>query len=145
VPLPPEKRVVRIAAVLVVAAGAAVPAAMAVPARLPAVATGSALLLYVERALAIFAVLVLALVFLYRGWHGQLPRSVSREARSGKPFQPRPTRRTTGSRSSSMRSRRGLTGFNERSWAPLSRPLRCLRELEARRSAERPRHTAGRC
>jgi hypothetical protein len=48
-----------------------------VPARLPAVATGSALLLYVERGLAIFGVLVLALVFLYHGWHGRLPRSVS--------------------------------------------------------------------
>ena len=53
------------------------PAAMAVPDRLPSVATGSALLLYVERALVIFGVLVALLVFLYRGWHGQLPRSVS--------------------------------------------------------------------
>jgi hypothetical protein len=68
---------VRVAAVGVVAASAALPAAMAVPARLPSVATGSALLLYVERAMAIFGALVLALVFLYRGWHGQLPRRVS--------------------------------------------------------------------
>ena len=75
--LPREKRVVRVAAVAVVAAGAAMPAAMPVPARLPAIATGSTLLLYLERALAIFGVLVLALVFLYRAWHGQLPRRAS--------------------------------------------------------------------
>ena len=75
--LPAEKRVVRVVAVAAVATGAALPATMTVPARLPAVATGSTLLLYVERALAIFGVLVLALVFVYRAWHGQLPRSVS--------------------------------------------------------------------
>jgi hypothetical protein len=74
---PSEKQVVRVAAVGVVAASAALPAAMAVPARLPSVATGSALLLYAERALATSAVLLLLLVFLYRGWHGQLPRSIT--------------------------------------------------------------------
>jgi hypothetical protein len=61
---PSEKQVVRVAAVAVVAASAALPAAMAVPAPLPAVATGSALLLYAERALVTFAVLVVLLVFL---------------------------------------------------------------------------------
>jgi hypothetical protein len=75
--LPADKHVVRASVVAVVALSASLPAAMAVPARLPSVATGSTLLLYAERALAVFAVLVPALVFLYRGWHGQLPRSVS--------------------------------------------------------------------
>jgi hypothetical protein len=77
--LPADKHVVRGTAFAVVTLSAALPAAMTVPARLPSVATGSVLLLYAERALVIFAALVLVLVFLYRGWHGQLPRSVSRE------------------------------------------------------------------
>lgn len=75
--LPADKHVVRASVVAVVVLSAALPAAMAVPARLPPVATGSALLLYAERALLIFGLLVALLVFLYRGWHGQLPRSVS--------------------------------------------------------------------
>jgi peptidoglycan hydrolase CwlO-like protein len=75
--LPSEKQVVRASVVAVVALSVTLPSAMAAPARLPSVATGSALLLYAERALVIFGLLVALLVFLYRGWHGQLPRSVS--------------------------------------------------------------------
>ena len=76
-PLPADKQVVRVSSLGVVVSSVTLPLAMRVPTPLPAIATGSALLLYVERALAIFVALVLVLVFLYRGWHGQLPRSVS--------------------------------------------------------------------
>jgi hypothetical protein len=75
--LPADKRVVRVSSLGVVVSSATLPLAMQVPTPLPAIATGSVLLLYVERAVAIFVALVLVLVFLYRGWHGQLPRSVS--------------------------------------------------------------------
>jgi F0F1-type ATP synthase membrane subunit b/b' len=51
---------------------------MHVPAELPSVAMGSALLLYLERILAVFAVLLFLLVFLYRGlWRGELPKAIS--------------------------------------------------------------------
>src|SRR5919206_395667 len=44
----------------------------------PTTAMGSALLLYLERVLAVFAILLFLLVFLYRSLvHGELPRAVS--------------------------------------------------------------------
>ena len=54
------------------------PLLMRVPERLPATAMGSALLLYLERVLTVFAILLFVLVFLYRSFvHGELPRAVS--------------------------------------------------------------------
>ena len=54
------------------------PAFMAVPPKLPAPAMGSELLLYLERGLVVFAVLLLLLVFLYRSLvHGELPKAIS--------------------------------------------------------------------
>jgi hypothetical protein len=51
---------------------------MHVPTDLPAVAMGSVLLLYQERVLAVFVVLLFLLVFLYRGlWRGELPKAIS--------------------------------------------------------------------
>ena len=54
------------------------PAFMAVPRKLPATAMSSGLLLYLERGLAVFAILLFLLVFLYRSLvHGELPKAVS--------------------------------------------------------------------
>ena len=53
------------------------PFLMRVPESLPSTAMGSVLLLYLERVLAVFAILLL-LVFLYRSLvHAELPRAVS--------------------------------------------------------------------
>jgi len=73
-----ERNVVRAATVLVVGSSVALPALMHVPAELPSVAMGSVLLLYLERVLAVFVVLLFLLVFLYRGlWRGELPKAIS--------------------------------------------------------------------
>jgi hypothetical protein len=73
-----EKNVVRTAALTITVSSVVLPIFMAVPARLPATAMGSELLLYVERLLAVFTVLLFLLVFLYRSLvHGELPRAVS--------------------------------------------------------------------
>ena len=51
---------------------------MSVPPELPATAMGLALLLYFERLVAVFAVLLFLLVFLYRGLvRGELPKAIS--------------------------------------------------------------------
>jgi hypothetical protein len=73
-----ERNAVRTATVLVVGSSVALPALMHVPADLPSVAMGSVLLLYLERVLAVFVVLLFLLVFLYRGlWRGELPKAIS--------------------------------------------------------------------
>ena len=54
------------------------PLLMRVPESLPSTAMGSALLLYLERVLTVFAILLFLLVFLYRSLvHGELPKAVS--------------------------------------------------------------------
>jgi hypothetical protein len=73
-----ERHAVRVGAVAVTAAALALPALMALPGRLPATAMGSPLLLYLERGLAVFAILLFLLVFLYRSLvHGELPEAIS--------------------------------------------------------------------
>ena len=60
------------------AAAIVLPIFMPVPRVLPATAMGSALLLYLERGLAVLAILLFLLVFLYRSLvHGELPRAIS--------------------------------------------------------------------
>ena len=60
------------------AAALVLPTFMAVPRKLPATAMGSALLLYLERGLVVFAILLFLLVFLYRSLvHGELPKAIS--------------------------------------------------------------------
>jgi len=62
----------------VTGAALVLPVFMAVPRKLPATAMGSGLLLYLERGLVVFAVLLLLLVFLYRSLvHGELPKAIS--------------------------------------------------------------------
>ena len=54
------------------------PLLMHVPESMPSTAMGSALLLYLERVLAVFVILLFLLVFLYRSFfHGELPKAVS--------------------------------------------------------------------
>jgi membrane protein implicated in regulation of membrane protease activity len=73
-----ERHAVRVGAVAVTAAALVLPALMALPGRLPATAMGSPLLLYLERGLAVFAILLFLLVFLYRSLvHGELPKAIS--------------------------------------------------------------------
>jgi hypothetical protein len=73
-----ERVVVRLASGAVAALSLVLPLLMRVPESLPSTAMGSALLLYLERVLAVFAILVLLLVFLYRSFiHGELPKAVS--------------------------------------------------------------------
>ena len=73
-----ERAVVRVASGLVAALSLVLPLLMHVPESLPSTAMGSALLLYLERVLAVFAILLFLLVFLYRSlMHGELPRAVS--------------------------------------------------------------------
>ena len=68
----------RIASLVVFGLSLALPSFMHIPARLPSVAMGSALLLYLERVLVVFGICLFLLVFLYRGlWRGELPRAVS--------------------------------------------------------------------
>jgi hypothetical protein len=62
----------------VTAAGLALPVFMAVPEKLPATAMGSSILLYLERGLVVFAILLFLLVFLHRSLvHGELPKAIS--------------------------------------------------------------------
>jgi len=69
---------VRLASGIVAALSLLLPLLMHVPGSLPSTAMGSALLLYLERVLAVFAILLFLLVFLYRSLvHGELPRAVS--------------------------------------------------------------------
>jgi hypothetical protein len=69
---------VRLASGVVAALSLLLPLLMHVPESLPSTAMGSALLLYLERALAVFAILLVLLVFLYRSLvHGELPKAVS--------------------------------------------------------------------
>ena len=73
-----ERHAVRTGALAVTAAALVLPIFMAVPRKLPATAMGSALLLYLERGLAVFAILLFLLVFLYRSLaHGELPKAIS--------------------------------------------------------------------
>jgi membrane protein implicated in regulation of membrane protease activity len=80
-----ERHAVRVGAVGVTAAALVLPSFMVVPAKLPATAMGSALLLYLERGLAVFAILLFLLVFLYRSLvHGELPKAISSRERSSR-------------------------------------------------------------
>jgi hypothetical protein len=73
-----ERSVVRLASGVVAALSLVLPLLMRVPESLPSTAMGSALLLYLERVLAVFAILLFLLVFLYRSLvHGELPKTVS--------------------------------------------------------------------
>jgi len=73
-----ERNVVRTGAFAIAAGSVVLPMLMSVPPELPATAMGSALLLYFERLVAVFAVLLFLLVFLYRGLvRGELPKAIS--------------------------------------------------------------------
>jgi hypothetical protein len=73
-----ERSVVRLASGVVAALSLVLPLLMRVPESLPSTAMGSALLLYLERVLAVFGILLFLLVFLYRSLvHGELPKTVS--------------------------------------------------------------------
>ena len=68
----------RLASGVVAALSLVLPLLMRVPESLPSTAMGSALLLYLERVLAVFVILLFLLVFLYRSFfHGELPKAVS--------------------------------------------------------------------
>jgi hypothetical protein len=73
-----ERTVVRLASGVVAALSLVLPLLMRVPESLPSTAMGSALLLYLERVVAVFAILLFVLVFLYRSLvHGELPKAIS--------------------------------------------------------------------
>jgi hypothetical protein len=73
-----EKSVVRLGSGLVALLSLVLPLLMRVPESLPSTAMGSALLLYLERVLTVFAILLFLLVFLYRSLvHAELPKAVS--------------------------------------------------------------------
>jgi hypothetical protein len=73
-----ERFVVRLGSGVVAALSLVLPLLMRVPESLPSTAMGSALLLYLERVVAVFAILLFLLVFLYRSLvHGELPKTVS--------------------------------------------------------------------
>jgi hypothetical protein len=73
-----ERSVVRVASGVVAALGLVLPLLMRVPESLPAIAMGSALLLYLERVVAVFTILLFLLVFLYRSLiHAELPKAIS--------------------------------------------------------------------
>jgi hypothetical protein len=73
-----ERTLVRLASGVVALLSVGLPLLMRVPESLPSTAMGSALLLYLERVLAVFAILLFLLVFLYRSLvHGDLPKAVS--------------------------------------------------------------------
>jgi hypothetical protein len=73
-----ERLVVRLASGVVAALSLVLPLLMRVPESLPSTAMGSVLLLYLERVGAVFAILLLLLVFLYRSLvHGELPKAIS--------------------------------------------------------------------
>jgi hypothetical protein len=70
--------VVRLASGVVAALSLVLPLLMRVPESLPSTAMGSALLLYLERVLAVFGIFLFLLVFLYRSLvHGELPKAIS--------------------------------------------------------------------
>jgi hypothetical protein len=62
---------------MLVLASVAAAAARAAPHTLPKIALGSDIVLYVERAAAVFAVLFLALLVIYRAFLGELPSELS--------------------------------------------------------------------
>jgi hypothetical protein len=73
-----ERTVVRLASAVVAALSLVLPLLMRVPENLPSTAMGSALLLYLERVGAVFAILLFLLVFLYRSLvYGELPKAIS--------------------------------------------------------------------
>jgi hypothetical protein len=73
-----ERFVVRLASGVVAVLSLVLPLLMHVPGSLPSTAMGSALLLYLERVLTVFAILLFLLVFLYRSFvHGELPKAIS--------------------------------------------------------------------
>jgi hypothetical protein len=73
-----ERLVVRLASGVVAVLSLVLPLVMHVPESLPSTAMGSALLLYLERVLAVFGILLFLLVFLYRSLvHGELPKAIS--------------------------------------------------------------------
>jgi hypothetical protein len=73
-----ERSVVRLASGVVAALSLVLPLLMRAPESLPSTAMGSALLLYLERVVAVFAILLFLLVFLYRSLvHGELPKAIS--------------------------------------------------------------------
>jgi hypothetical protein len=73
-----ERYAARTGALAVTAAAIVLPIFMPVPRELPATAMGSALLLYFERGLAVLAILLFLLVFLYRSLvYGELPKAIS--------------------------------------------------------------------
>jgi hypothetical protein len=111
-----ERHAIRTGALAVTAAATVLPILMPVPRRLPATAMGSELLLYLERGLAVFAILVFLLVFLYRSLlHGELPKAISSRGPSGaiSPWTRRPLR--IPSRSRSMLCERTTRGSRRRS------------------------------
>lgn len=68
----------RLASGVVAVLSLVLPLLMHVPGSLPSTAMGSALLLYLERVLTVFAILLFLLVFLYRSFvHGELPKAIS--------------------------------------------------------------------
>jgi hypothetical protein len=73
-----ERTVVRLASGVVAALSLVLPLLMHVPESLPSTAMGSALLLYLERVLTVFGILLFLLVFVYRSFvHGELPNAIS--------------------------------------------------------------------
>jgi hypothetical protein len=73
-----ERILVRLTSGAVVVLSLVLPLVMRVPESSPSTAMGSALLLYLERVLAVFAILLFLLVFLYRSFvHGELPKAIS--------------------------------------------------------------------
>jgi membrane protein implicated in regulation of membrane protease activity len=100
-----ERHAVRAGAIAVTAAALVLPIFMAVPRKLPATAMGSELLLYFERLVVIFAVLLFMLVFLYRSLvHGELPRAISGRGAEWTDFPTRATSARTRCKSRSMSS-----------------------------------------
>jgi hypothetical protein len=72
-----ETRFVRAGTLVLASAAAIAPAFMDVPAKLPSVALESELLLYCERGVSLFAILLFVLVVVVRGWKGELPIALS--------------------------------------------------------------------
>jgi hypothetical protein len=72
-----RKRWLGPAVVTLVVASLVAAVARAAPHTLPTIALGSDIVLYVERAAAVFAVLFLALLVIYRAFLGELPSELS--------------------------------------------------------------------
>jgi hypothetical protein len=81
-----ERLIVRTASFAIVAGSVVLAAFMHSPARLPAVAFGSAVLLFLERSVVVLAVFLFLLVVLYRGWRGELPTSLSGKGAEWEPI-----------------------------------------------------------